>query len=51
MAGVGVISGAIDKLPRWAQMTFMALGLAGFVYGIAHYGWSFFWKMFFSPDF
>jgi len=32
-------------------MVFMALGLAVSVYGIAHYGWSFFWKMVFSPDF
>jgi uncharacterized membrane protein len=50
MALVGVISRTIDKMPRWAQVILMAFGLAVFVYGIAHYGWSFFWKMLFSPD-
>jgi hypothetical protein len=50
MAAVAVISRSFDKLPRWAQLIFMVLGLAAFVYGIAHYGWSFFWKMLFSPD-
>lgn len=43
MAGVGVISGAVDKLPTRVQMVLMALGIVVLVYGIAHYGWSFFW--------
>jgi hypothetical protein len=51
MPAMGLISRTFDKLPKWAQMIFMAVGIAAAVYGIAHYGWSFFWKMLFSPDF
>jgi hypothetical protein len=50
MAGMGVISRSIDKLPSWAQWVFMAVGVAALVYGISHYGWSFLLKAIFSPE-
>ena len=50
MADMGVISRGVDKLPTWAQVILMVLGIAACVYGVARYGWSFFWRMIFSPD-
>jgi hypothetical protein len=50
MAGMGVISKAIDKMPAWAQLVLSALGLAAFAYGIAHEGWTFILKAIFSPE-
>ena len=47
---MGVISKAIDRLPTWAQVILMVLGLAACVYGIAHEGWLFIVKLIFSPD-
>jgi VIT1/CCC1 family predicted Fe2+/Mn2+ transporter len=47
---MGVISRTIDKLPACVQMILMALGLAAFVYGIAHEGWIFILKAIFSPE-
>jgi hypothetical protein len=45
-----VITKSIDKLPSWAQLIFMILGIIACVYGIAHYGWSFILRAIFSPD-
>ncbi len=50
MAGMGVISKAIDKMPTWARLILAALGLAAFVYGIAREGWVFILKAIFSPE-
>jgi hypothetical protein len=50
MAGMGVITKSIDKLPSWAQLIFMILGIIACVYGVAHYGWSFILRAIFSPD-
>jgi hypothetical protein len=50
MAGMGVISRAIDKLPTWVQVTLMIVGIVACVYGIARYGWSFIFRVIFSPD-
>jgi hypothetical protein len=50
MAGMGVISRGIEKLPAWIQLTLMVLAIVTFVYGIAHYGWSFIFRVIFSPD-
>jgi hypothetical protein len=50
IADKGVASTAIDKLPTWAQIILMVLGIITCVYGIAHYGWSFILRMIFSPD-
>ena len=47
---MGVVSKAIDKLPKWVQVILMALGIVACVYGMAHYGWSFVFRMIFSPD-
>jgi hypothetical protein len=47
---MGVISRAIEKAPTWAQMILMVLGLAAFVYGIAHEGWIYILKAIFSPE-
>jgi hypothetical protein len=50
MAGMGVVSKAIDKLPTWVQVTFMVIAIPVSVYYIAHYGfWSFVLHMIFSP--
>jgi len=46
---MGLVSRAIDKLPGWAQLLLIVLGLAAGVYGLAHYGWSFLLKAIFSP--
>jgi hypothetical protein len=50
MAGMGVISKAIEKLPSWVQLILMVLGIVACVYGISHYGWSFILRAIFSPD-
>jgi hypothetical protein len=50
MARMGVVSRAIDKLPKSVQVIVILLGIAACVYGIAHYGWSFILRMIFSPD-
>jgi hypothetical protein len=50
MAGMGVVSRAIDKLPTWVQVILTLLGIVACVYGIAHYGWSFIFRIIFSPD-
>jgi hypothetical protein len=50
MADMGVISRAIDKMPTWAQLVLAALGLVGFIYGVAHEGWTFILKTIFSPE-
>jgi hypothetical protein len=50
MAGMGVISRSIDKLPSWLQVVLVLLGLAAFVYGIATEGWMFILKAIFSPE-
>jgi hypothetical protein len=47
---MGVVSKAIDKLPTWVQAILMTLGIVACVYGIAHYGWSFIFRIIFSPD-
>lgn len=44
------ISKAIDKLPRWAQLIWLALLVIGSVYYIAHFGfWTYLLKVIFSP--
>jgi hypothetical protein len=50
MAGMGVISRSIDKLPSWLKVVLMVLGLAAFVYGVATEGWIFILKAIFSPE-
>ena len=50
MATMGFISKAIDRLPRWAQLILMILGLAALIYGIAHEGLIFIVKAIFSPE-
>jgi hypothetical protein len=48
---MGLISRAVDKLPRWAKFIFAALTVVGSVYCIARYGfWSFLLRVIFSPD-
>jgi hypothetical protein len=47
---MGVISRSLEKLPGWAQLILTLLGLAAFVYGVAHYGWTFILKAIFSPE-
>ena len=47
MADMGLISKAVEKLPKWAQITLTILAC---VYGIARGGWSFVWRLIFSPD-
>jgi len=45
-----LISKAVDRLPKWAQRTFMAFAVIGSVYCIARYGfWSFLLRLIFSP--
>jgi hypothetical protein len=50
MAGMGVISRAVDKLPSWVRLILMGLGVLACIYGFAHDGWSFIWRVIFSPD-
>lgn len=47
---MGYMSRGYDRLPRWAQLILMTLGLAGMVYGVSHYGWTFLLKALFSPE-
>jgi len=47
---MGVISRGIEKLPTWMQVVLMILAVAGIVYGVARYGWTFLLKVIFSPD-
>ena len=50
MAGMGVISRAVDKLPAWVQGILAVIAIAVSVYYIAHYGFfSFLLHMIFSP--
>jgi hypothetical protein len=50
MADMGLISKAVEKLPKWAQITLTILAIVACVYGIARGGWSFVWRLIFSPD-
>jgi hypothetical protein len=50
MADMGLISKAVDKLPKWAQVTLLILAIVACVYGIAREGWSFVWRLILSPD-
>jgi hypothetical protein len=50
MAGVGYISRGYDKLPDWVKLILGICAIAGTVYGVAHYGWTFLIKMIFSPE-
>jgi len=47
---MGLISKAVEKLPKWAQITLTILAIVACVYGIARGGWSFVWRLIFSPD-
>jgi hypothetical protein len=47
---MGIISRSIDKLPGWAKVCLMILGVAAIVYGITTEGWIFMLKAIFSPD-
>ncbi len=48
---MGLISRALDRLPKWAKLIFWALTVIGSVYCIARYGfWSFLLRVIFSPD-
>jgi hypothetical protein len=38
MAGRGLVSRAIDRLPGWEQAILAALGIIFFIYSVAHYG-------------
>jgi hypothetical protein len=51
MAGMGVISRTIDKLPTWAQAILAVLGIAAIIYGFAHEGRIHILKVIFSPEF
>ncbi len=52
MAGMGVVSRAVDKLPTWVQLILAVIAVAVSLYYIAHYGFfSFLVRMIFSPDF
>lgn len=52
MAGRGVISKAVDKLPTWAQRLFMAFAIIVAGFYIYRYGfWSFLLHALFSPVF
>ena len=47
---MGLTSKALDKLPRWAKIIFMAFAVFASVYYIAHYGFvSFLLNMLFKP--
>jgi sulfite exporter TauE/SafE len=51
MAGMGVVSRAIDKLPTWAKVVLGAVAIAGGVYYIAQNGfWTFILHTIFSPE-
>jgi hypothetical protein len=51
MAGMGLISRAIEMLPAWANVILVIIGIAASIYGITHYGfWHFMLRMIFSPD-
>lgn len=51
MAGMGVVSKALDKLPTWLQVILVVTAISVSVYYIAHYGFfSFLVRMIFSPD-
>jgi uncharacterized membrane protein len=50
MDDMGHISKVADKMPKWAQLILVVLGLAAFVYGIVHEGWTFFFKAIFRPE-
>jgi hypothetical protein len=50
MTRMGLVSRSIDKLPRWAQVILMILGMIAGVYSIAQYGfWSTILHAIFSP--
>jgi hypothetical protein len=50
MAGMSMVSRAIDKLPTWVQVLLMVTAIPMSVYCIAHYGfWSFVLHAIFSP--
>jgi hypothetical protein len=50
MTGMGPISRAIDKLPKWVKFILMVFTVLGSVYCIARYGfWSFLLHVIFSP--
>jgi hypothetical protein len=50
MAGMGVMSRAIDKLPQWVKVVLGFIGIVGSIYLIAHEGfWSFILHLIFSP--
>jgi predicted membrane protein len=50
IAGMGVISRGLDKLPKWMQVVLMILAVCACIYGIARDGWTFMLKVIFSPD-
>jgi hypothetical protein len=51
MAGMGVVSKAIDKLPTCVRVIFLAIAISASAYYIAHYGFlSFLMRMIFSQD-
>jgi hypothetical protein len=47
---MGLISRAIDRLPKWAQWIVMVVGILCGIYGVARYGFWFLIKAIFSPD-
>jgi hypothetical protein len=52
MAGMGVVSRTIGRLPTWVQVIVTVIAIAVSMYYIAHDGFfSFLVRMLFSPDF
>jgi F0F1-type ATP synthase assembly protein I len=50
MAGMGMVSKALDKLPLWAQVVLTVLGIVAGVFAVVRYGfWSVFLHAIFSP--
>jgi hypothetical protein len=48
---MGLISGAIDRLPPWGRLIVFTLAVLASVFSIAHYGFlHFLLRVIFSPD-
>lgn len=50
ITSMGLITESIDRLPKWARIALMLVGLGAIVYGIATEGWTFLLKAIFSPE-
>jgi hypothetical protein len=51
LAGMGVMSRGIDKLPSWVRVILMLIAIGASIYYVAHYGFfSFLLRMIFSPE-